>query len=275
MRPENPTSAGGGGVQKQKDLAQGSHDLPAFPDRLLSAVVDQYRFSTLGTLVKGVTHNLNGGLQILSMRIELLQRILRQGKTENSSEIEEQVGQCLFQIDQFRGLIEGLIRQGLQEEQDGPEPIQINDLLEEELALFHHNLFFKHQVRVQKSFSPSLPPLRGNPGSISQGFWNLIQNAVEAMEATPKKGLTLITAMKEGGVQVTIQDTGCGIPVDVRPRLFEPLVTSKGGKHHGLGLFVAQALLKPLGAIFSYHSQEGETAFTVHFPVPAVLARGN
>jgi len=262
-------------VKKQQEVPLDFHNRSTVSERLLSAVVDQYRFSTLGSLVKGIIHNLNGGLQILSMRMELLQRILKQEKSEIPPGIEEQVGQCLSQIDQFRDLIEVLTRQGLQEEQDLPQPIQINELLEEELALFHHNLFFKHQVKVQKMFSSSLPSLRGHFGAISQGFWNLIQNAIEAMEGTAKKELTLITEKKEGEIGVTIKDTGCGVPEDIRPRLFEPLVTTKGGKHPGLGLFVARELLKPVGANFSFASQEGETAFTVHLPVATVLGRGN
>ncbi len=261
-------------MKKQKEPPL-FHNLPDLPNQLLSAIVDQYRYSTLGSLIKGIIHNLNGGVQIFSMRMELLQRILRQDKNKIPLGIEEQVEQCLSQIDQFRGLIEVLIRKGLQEEQDLPQPIPVNELLQDELALFYHNLFFKHQIKVQKNFSPALSLLQGNPACISQAFWNIIQNAVEAMESSTKKELTLVTEEKEGKIRVTIKDTGCGVPEEVQPRLFEPLVTSKGGKHRGLGLFVARELLKPLGATFLYTSQEGETAFTVYLPVAAVLGRGN
>jgi signal transduction histidine kinase len=70
-----------------------------------------------------------------------------------------------------------------------------------------------------------------------------------------------------------IKDTGCGISEEIKPDLFKPFCTSKGGKHHGLGLFISRELLTPYGASFSFFSRAGETTFSVRFPV--TLGRGN
>ena len=59
--------------------------LPPEAQKLLSAFIDRYRYSSLGALLKGVVHNLNGSLQILSMQMELLQRML----SKEESKVQE------------------------------------------------------------------------------------------------------------------------------------------------------------------------------------------
>ena len=237
------------------------------PEKLLTAFIDRYRYSNLGTLVKGIIHNLNGSIQILSMQMELLQRMLTKEGKKIPPGVQNQMEQCLEQIDNFKAMVEILIQKGVHEDQDTPQLIQLNDLLEEELSLLKHNLFFKHQVRVQKLFSYSLPPLRGYHMDFSQGFFNLIQNAIEAMENSGRKELTLITEKKDDQIKVVIKDTGCGFSEDMKPNLFKPFFTTKGGKHPGLGLFVSREILSRYGASFVYSSQKGETLFEIRFPV--------
>ncbi len=231
--------------------------------KLLSAFIDRYRYSTLGELLKGIIHNLNGSLQILSMQMELLQRALSHG----DAKIQDQAKRCLGQIDTFKGMLDLLIQKGVHDEQDSPHPINVNKILEEELSLLHHNLFFKHHVRVHKELSSSLPLLRGYYLDFSQAFSNLIRNALEAMENSDPKELTLTTQVKGERLIVAIQDTGCGIPEEVRPHLFQAFFTSKGEKHAGVGLYVARELLAPYGPSFRFTSGEKGTLFEVHFPV--------
>ncbi len=231
--------------------------------KLLAAFTDCHRAAMLGFLLKGIIHNLNGSLQVLSMQMELLQRMLPQ----REDKVQEQMEKCLGQIGRFKGMLELLIQKGIRDETDSPQSIQLNDILEEELSFLYHNLFFKHQVKVHKELASSLPLLKGSYMDFSQALSILIQNSLEAMETSRRKELMLRTRLQGRQVQVIIQDTGIGIPEEVKPRLFEPSFTTKGGKHAGLGLFVARRLLAPYGASFHYSSKEGETIFEVSFPV--------
>ena len=242
---------------------------PPEAQRLLSAFIDRYRYSSLGELLKGIIHNLNGSLQILSMQMELLQRML----AHEEGKIQNQVEKCLGQIDKFKGMLDGLIQKGIRDEQDTPQPIFLNELLEEELSLFHHNLFFKHQVRVCKELASPLPALKGYYVDFSQGLSNLIQNALEAMEDSSSKELTLTTKVKGDLVLVAIKDTGCGIAEEMRDRLFQPFSSSKGGRHQGVGLYIAHRLLTPYGGSFQYSSRKGETTFEISFPAPPTASR--
>jgi signal transduction histidine kinase len=261
-------------AMKKANIGADENQIQNFPaDRLLAVLIEQSKASTIGSLVKGIVHNLNGSLQVLSMRMEMLQRYLVQVTGNTGQAAREQVEQCLGQIDKFRGLIEGLMGKSIHDEEEGLELIQINDLLEESLVLLHHNLFFKHQVKVMKKLSPSLPSLKARYSDLSQGLWNMLQNAVEAMEKSPTKELTLTTSTDGKQIRIAIQDTGCGISEKIKDTLFQPFITSKPGKHTGLGLFVAQQLLRPYGASFTFSSREGETVLAVY--LPASVGRGN
>ncbi len=248
-------------MEKPKYLEEPS--LSPDAQKLLAAFINRYHYSNLGVLLKGVIHNLNGSLQILSMQMELLQRMLPQEEPKLQGQMEK----CLGQIDKFRGMLDLLIQKGVHDEQDSPQALQLNEILEEELSVLHHNLFFKHQVKVRKELASPLPLLRGHYLELSQGFSNLLQNALEAMESSPQKELTVMTRVQGNLLRVSLKDTGCGIPEEIKPSLFQPFLTSKGGKHPGLGLYITRQLFSPYGATFQVSSRPGETIWEVSFPL--------
>lgn len=249
---------------KHSSLKKNSAYLEA--DKLFAAFVEKYGEATLGSFIKGLIHNLNGGVQILSMQMEMLQRMVAKEGDKISSAIHEQINQCLVQIDRFKVLIEELVPKEMVENLEEPQMIQMNEVLKILLSFFRNNLFFKHEVRVEK-YLGTLPPFKGYYYDFSQSFINLISNAIEAMENSPEKVLTIITEKVGDGLRVSIKDTGCGLPEKMRPYLFTPFFTTKGGKHKGLGLFIAKELLSKYDASFDYSFQEGQTVFRVTFPL--------
>ena len=236
-------------------------------EKLFAAFIQRYRDAAIGSLTKGIAHNLNGALQILSMRTELLQGALMKEGEKDIPTAHQKIGQCLEQIQKMKTMIEVLIQKGIHDDQDGSQRINLNDLLEEELSLLKHNLFFKHQVVMRKDFASPLPLLHGYYVDFSQGLSNLIQNAIEAMEESPKKELTLTTERQGHQINVQIRDTGCGLSEEVRPQLFSPFFTTKGENHFGLGLFISRRVLAPYGASFRYDFQNGETTFWINLPI--------
>ena len=260
-------------MQEEIILPPENNILLLHSEKLFPAFLDRYRHSTLGLFIRGIIHNLNGSLQILSMQMELLQGALLKEENRINPSLNAKLKQCLEQMDKLKAIVEVLMQKGVHDDQEAPRPIHLNSLLEEELSLLHHNLFFKHQIKVVKSLSSPLPPLEGYYLDFSQGFSNLIQNAVEAMEETPTKELGVATFLRDDQIHVLIRDTGCGISEEVKPNLFKPFCTNKGGKHHGLGLFISRKILTPYGASFSFSSGPGETTFSVRFFKS--LRRGN
>jgi len=241
---------------------------PPFPEsKWAYAMVRRCRYSSLGSVVKGIVHNVNGSLQILSLHIEMLQKMLESRGDQGDPRVCNKLDSCLGQVDKIKGLIDVLIRKAMHDESDVPQPIHLNDLLEECVALLYHHLTFKHTVKLTKIFSPHLPSLQGFYIDFHEGILGLILNALEAMEKSPNKELTLMTTSSDREVRVVMKDTGCGISKEIEPFLFTPFFTTKGEKHDGLGLVISRDLLTPYGASFSYSSQPGETLFSVSFPL--------
>ena len=235
-------------------------------EKIFPALIDRHRYSALGILARGIIHNFNGTLQVLSMQMELLQKMMTKEGEEITSPAQAKMEKCFEQMEKMKGMLDLLLERAAHEDHDDHQTIRLNDLLEEELGLLHHHLFFKHAVKVQKDFSPTLPLMKGYYIDFREGLLSLIQNAIEAMEVSPRKELTVVTQERDHEVKILIKDTGCGISEEIRPHLFNPFLTTKGEKHYGLGLFISRELLAPYGASFDFTSREGETVFSVTFP---------
>jgi signal transduction histidine kinase/DNA-binding response OmpR family regulator len=121
----------------------------------------------------------------------------------------------------------------------------------------------RYEVEVA---GPSLPPVAGLPEELREVFTNLLVNALEAMPTGGR--LTLRTAQATGWVVVSVEDTGHGMPEEVRRRVFEPFFTTKGVRGNGLGLAVAWGIVTRHGGTIEVESEVGRgTRVVVRLPV--------
>jgi signal transduction histidine kinase len=129
--------------------------------------------------------------------------------------------------------------------------------------------FKKGNITLAEEFDETLPPVKAFIGELNQVWTNLIDNALDAMEANGRGTLTIKTKKDGPFVQVSIIDDGPGIPADIQPRIFEPFFTTKEiGKGTGLGLEVVQRIVQQQhnGSI-KVKSEPGHTEFMVCFPI--------
>jgi len=109
------------------------------------------------------------------------------------------------------------------------------------------------------------PKIETDPTLIKRILTNLINNAIQAM---PKGGnLELMACIKEGKAVIAVGDTGQGIPEEIKPKLFTPLVTSKA-KGQGLGLAVVKRIVEALNGSITFESEEDKgTKFIIKLPI--------
>ena len=104
---------------------------------------------------------------------------------------------------------------------------------------------------------------------IQQVVTNLIRNAIDAMKNMPKRILTISTSASDGGVEVSVADTGSGLDDKAKAKLFEPFVTSKQDGM-GVGLSISKSIIDAhQGEIFATGRELGGCVFTFKLPTGA------
>jgi len=146
-----------------------------------------------------------------------------------------------------------------------PVEAQIAEGIETVLTLYHNQL--KQGVQVIKNYEEGLPAVLCYPDELNQVWTNLIHNALQAMDY--QGTLTADIRRREGGIQVSITDSGRGIPPEIMPKIFQPFFTTKPpGEGSGLGLDIVKKIVeeKHRGKI-EVQSVPGQTTFSVFLPL--------
>jgi signal transduction histidine kinase len=142
------------------------------------------------------------------------------------------------------------------------QPVNVNTLIQETLRLLAP-VFQQHQIQVGTALAEALPPIHGDGPSLQRVLFNLLNNAVDAIDndgmVTINTRVSSSTDTARSGVIVEVMDTGTGIPPDVLPRVFELFVTTKApGKGTGLGLAICQEIVKSHGGSLNITSEVGK-----------------
>ncbi len=126
----------------------------------------------------------------------------------------------------------------------------------------------KNNVQLEEHYDTNLPEVKVFVGELNQVWTNIIDNALDAMEANGKGILSIETKKEKESVVVSITDNGPGIPDEVKSRIFDPFFTTKDiGKGTGLGLDVVTRIIKQHDGYINVDSEPGNTTFRVCFPI--------
>jgi len=127
-------------------------------------------------------------------------------------------------------------------------------------------------IEVRTSLG-ELPAIAGDPAELREALTNLILNAADAM---PDGGvLEITTALGTEAVELTVRDTGVGIPESAREKIFDPFYTSKGSLGTGIGLSMTYGIVSRHGGRITVESEEGRgSTFRLTFPLSTGIEPG-
>uniref|UniRef100_UPI0025C51997 sensor histidine kinase n=1 Tax=Ignavibacterium sp. TaxID=2651167 RepID=UPI0025C51997 len=132
----------------------------------------------------------------------------------------------------------------------------------------------KLKISITKNFQTELPNIRGNKNQLEQVMLNLLINSLDSIEekyiSDPacEKRIILNAARKDNYVILYIQDTGKGIPENIKDKIFDPFFTTKQpGKGTGLGLSVVYKIIESHNGKIQIDSNEG-IGTTVKISIP-------
>jgi signal transduction histidine kinase/ligand-binding sensor domain-containing protein len=146
---------------------------------------------------------------------------------------------------------------------EDPVPIDVVSNIEVVLTIYNNQL--KSNIQLIRNYEENIPPIMGYPDELNQVWTNLIHNALQAMEY---KGILEIGVRKvANGVQVSVIDSGVGIPPEVLPKIFQAFFTTKKqGEGSGLGLSICSKIIEKHKGKMDVNSVPGRTEFIVFLP---------
>jgi signal transduction histidine kinase len=231
--------------------------------RLQAQMVQTEKLVSLGQLAAGAAHEINNPLAAILGYSDLLadDPVLPEKARATAGKIRDQARRT-------KTLVANLLRFA---RQVPPERtlLDINTVVTNAVQLRALDLR-SSKSRIELQLESVLPGVRGDGNQLLQVFFNIINNAIDAMEASDGGVLTIKTVRDRGNVLIFFTDMGPGIKDP--QRVFDPFYTTKPvGKGTGLGLSICFGILQEhAGKILCYNSQQGGAVFRVE--LPAVLA---
>jgi signal transduction histidine kinase len=225
------------------------------------------KLAVAGRLAASMAHEINNPLESV---VNLLYLISKCSFPEESFKYTQMAMSELARVSE-------IVTQTLKfhRQQSKPGMVQITEIVESALALYQGRLI-SARIVIEKDFR-ECQPILAMAGELRQMIVNLVGNAVDAMAisgGTLKLRITNTRERSNGsrpGIRLTISDTGSGIHPEIKKKLFEPFISTKGDTGTGLGLWVSYGIVqKHSGKIqvkSSAISPATGTVFSVFLPL--------
>jgi signal transduction histidine kinase len=241
-------------------LYEGVKDQMAELKRTQAQLVQSTKLAAIGELAANIAHEINNPLTtVLGFASFLSERM------PPADPMREELGLIQEEASRARDIVRDLLQFSRQRD-FSPEAADVNTVLEQVIGMVRRQGAL-NAITVAERYAKDLPAVELDVSRMKQVFLNIINNAVYVM---PNGGsLTIRTAASNGGVRISIQDTGPGIAPEHRDRIFDPFFTTKPEvSGTGLGLSVSLGIVQSHGGTIEVETEVGRgTTFTVALPV--------
>ncbi|MEJ2430734.1 MAG: ATP-binding protein [Deltaproteobacteria bacterium] len=226
-------------------------------------LVQAQKLSSLGVLTSGIAHQLNNPLNNISTSCQILQEEVNEGNSEFIEKLLKNIDQ---EVDRARDIVKGLLEFSRERE------FQQNWVNVENLVIKTTRLITSQLPAGVEIFTeiPDDLDIYADAQKLQEVLLNLLLNAAQAMPN--EVGRITITAAEDKAakqVKILVKDSGCGIPEDNLPHIFDPFFSTKDvGYGTGLGLSVAHGIIEQHKGTLSVESRVGEgSVFTIRLPL--------
>ncbi|HSC79685.1 MAG TPA: PAS domain S-box protein [Chitinolyticbacter sp.] len=200
------------------------------------------RLISMGEMASSLAHELNQPLGAIASYASGCRNILA-APTPNLTQLDQAIDKMGEQAKRAGQIIRG-IREFVQRRAPHRKRCDIGTLLDTVLGLLGHEIV-RRGVDVSIAQAGELPPLYADAVMLEQVIFNLIKNALEAMDATPteQRQLAITLARNDGNLRVAIGDRGTGIAPEQLEQLFKPFFTTKDSGM-GMGLNICRSIIE-------------------------------
>ncbi len=223
-------------------------------------LIKSNRLAELGRLVEGIVHNINSPLNVIVGYTQLLQRDI--GANSDLDKI-------IAASNNIAANVKKLLMKIREDSIAMMRPINLNAIIEQELDMCKHNIFFLHNVALKKDLAVPDCSVNAAHADISICIANILNNAIQSMKDSPHKELSIKTYKKDNYAAVEIKDTGKGLNTEEIPLLFETDFSTKykSGEGFGLGLPISKSFIEKYKGYITVDSEFGKgSVFTIYLP---------
>jgi PAS domain S-box-containing protein len=240
-------------------------------NRLKAGLALADRMASVGTLAAGVAHEMNNPLTYVTANLaharDLIARTgaLREAPLQISSLLEQLRG-ALDDALQGAERVARIVRdlKTFSRDDERRLPVDARAALESAIQLARGEI--KKRARLVLDLE-DVPLVDGSESRVGQVFLNLLVNAAQAIPegAAERNEIRVSSRLRQGSVEIAVEDTGCGIPREVLARIFDPFFTTKPvGTGTGLGLAICHEIVAAFGGEIGVESEVGQgSRFTV------------
>jgi PAS domain S-box-containing protein len=230
------------------------------------------KFSALGSLAAGIAHEINNPLAYVVLNLELIRPTL--SDDERHAE-REALDEAVDGVQRIRQIVAELHGFSGSDAPGPPEPVDVNKAVTSAINIVQTQ--FRHRARLERAHEPGLFAL-AREGQLVQVLVNVLTNAAQAIPTDGEDHLIRVSTWQvdDEAVEISISDTGSGIPESALPHVFEPFYTGKRrGEGSGLGLAISKRIVDDFGGHIRFESTLGRgTTVYVRLPSATPLSGG-
>ncbi len=225
-------------------------------------IIQSKKLASLGVLTAGVAHEITNPLNNISMIAQTYEEVYPQLPEQERIEFMRTVD---AETERIRKIVKNLL--DFSKPKDAhPSEADINVVIQKTLTLVQ-NMVEVSNIELTVNTENDLPHLFIDENQIQQVLVNLVTNAVQAMPQGGKLYIGTRSGRTTESVEVTVMDTGKGIPPEFLPHIFDPFFSTKGEGGTGLGLSVSYGIVRNHHGDIRVESKVGVgTTFTIELP---------
>lgn len=231
------------------------------------ALVASAKMSALGQMAGGMAHEINTPLAVIAMRVEQLEELVNEGQCQ-PEDIRNTLNIIRLTTERIVKIVSGLRVFARDGSSLLSQRVLILPLIEETLS-FCKERFQHHGVElivVNNSVDSELS-VECRSVEISQVLINLLNNSFDAIEHLAEKWVKIEAKEQTDSIEISITDSGAGIPLDIQKQLMQPFFTTKEvGKGTGLGLSISRGIIQSHRGKLYIDSSSLNTRFVISLP---------
>jgi C4-dicarboxylate-specific signal transduction histidine kinase len=224
------------------------------------------KFTELGLMSAGITHEISNPLSIILGRATQLSRL--DVTPDKKSEFEKGLQQIKINADRITSIIQSIRDYIYRNDENIEDFITLTEIINGVLVFYRQRLK-NHGIELRVKNVKDIY-ISGHKGEFEQALLNLISNSFDAVDKLDEKWIEISAVKKDDKVQIYVKESGHGIPVEVRKKMLDLFFTTKNKNGSGLGLSLVKGIAQKHGGDLKYIEDE-HTTFMIELPKASSL----